>query len=90
MLNLRTPSSGMWGYNDTTDEKGWGPWERHFFSICSQHQVRKEDCNNCQVGHWKNIWLNNCSLFFHKHCHFLWYIFVNRKVLGRLTKRFFT
>jgi hypothetical protein len=36
--------------------KGWGPWQKRWFSICSKHQDHKEGCHLCDAGHWSNIW----------------------------------
>lgn len=35
--------------------KGWGPWRRDWYSICSMHTYHP-DCQACQSGRWVNAW----------------------------------
>ncbi len=42
--------------DDKAQEKrrGWGPWRRDWYSICSKHQRRDPKCSACQCGEW--VW----------------------------------
>jgi hypothetical protein len=57
-----------------------GRWFRReeFYSVCSRHYQWREDCNQCQAGMWRNIWMHHVSAFFNRFAYPLWHWWVNR------------
>lgn len=53
--------------------KGWGPWKKLWFSICSAHGMgEKEDCLACNSGMWVNNWRYKFEDFIYKKFPKLW------------------
>ena len=66
-----------------TDEadtrRGWGPWRREWYSICSAHRCFIADCTLCHSGGWHNCWGAAVSRAFFWLAPDLWRRLVNRK-----------
>jgi len=64
---------------DTADTKrGWGPWGRTWYSICSQHQRFNKTCSRCAKGMWVNDWSRAVGHVFYTITPGLWRVWANR------------
>lgn len=57
-----------------------GKWwnKKRWYSFCSRHQIYNKNCNICNTGGWRNVWLGNISSFFYKVSPKLWIWWVNK------------
>ena len=60
--------------------RGWGPWRRDWYSICSAHQNGGPDdeCSRCRAGLWRNRWMHALGHVVYKLSPRLWRWWVNR------------
>jgi hypothetical protein len=66
--------------------KGWGPWRREFYSLCSAHQEAREGCPRCASGTWANAWASAISRAGYKVTPRFWLLMSNfRGKLKRAT-----
>lgn len=59
--------------------RGWGPWRREWYSICSAHSVDADRCPRCAVGVWKNAWAVALGHCVYKAFPRLWRWWANRR-----------
>jgi hypothetical protein len=65
------------------DTRGWGPWRKDWYSVCSKHRVTQDDCGMCNAGHWVNNWVHLAGGFVFKVSPRLWRWWVNRLFLKK-------
>jgi hypothetical protein len=58
--------------------KGFGPWRRDWYSICSRHGQHREDCRLCAVGEWRNRWITWAGNIVYILAPCVWKRWVNR------------
>lgn len=63
--------------------RGWGPWKKHYYSICSRHQKSITTCKHCRTGQWYNVWRSGISNMVFKYCPKIWKYFTNKKTKER-------
>lgn len=51
-------------------------FKKEWFSMCSEHQVKDENCPFCQFGCWHYVWLFKLDVFLYKYCLWLWKLLV--------------
>lgn len=60
---------------------------QEFFSICSMHMEPQDDCDRCNAGNWRNVYMAKLSSVFYKSSPRLWRLWANRpgsKILSEL------
>ncbi len=63
--------------------KGWGPWRRDWYSVCSRHRHFDPTCRLCSTGFWGNHWWTEVSKMVFKRAPNLWVWCANLRVLRR-------
>jgi len=41
-------------------------WKKEWYSICSRHYIYNRNCNLCQTGSWRNVWVAWFDGWFYK------------------------
>lgn len=52
---------------DGLPTKGFGPFRKEWYSICSSHYFFKMDCERCVIGTWENVWMNRLKSLFYAY-----------------------
>lgn len=60
--------------------KGWGPWKKTWFSVCSAHQKYKAECPLCNTGSYLTAWRNWLSSYIYERFPRFWRHWMNRKI----------
>lgn len=58
-------------------ERGRFLFKEQWYSICSMHANHDDDCELCNTGTWKNIYMSVFSSFVFKHFPKFWVFWVN-------------
>jgi hypothetical protein len=58
--------------------KGFGPFRREWYSICSAHRNDDPGCKMCQTGRWVNVWRLWCSQVIYRMHKPTWIWWANR------------
>lgn len=58
--------------------KGFGPFKKEWYSICSSHFIYDEHCIRCTRGEWINVWRHFFGSKVYKYFPDFWRWWVNK------------
>lgn len=67
--------------------KGKFWWKKRWLSVCDVHDKHEPDCDMCNHGFWKNIWIHKAEIYSLTLFPRLWKWWIHRKI-DRKVKEF--